>query len=120
MIEFFESIWVSITELGSKHNVDPVLFAILYIGTIPPYLGSLAIAIRNHRKGKSIVLPILSTVFFFIFPAVYVAVFGKDVAWWIYLIIAFMVGYGGYNIFLKFRSRVEISIKSTGETNGEI
>tara|TARA_R110000868_G_scaffold268738_1_gene527944 strand:+ start:328 stop:654 length:327 start_codon:yes stop_codon:yes gene_type:complete len=108
MIEFFESIWISITELGLKHNVDPVIFAVLYIASIPPYLGSLAIAIRNYRKGKSIMLPILSTAFFFILPALYVAVFGRDVAWWVYLIIALMVGYGGYNIFVKFRTRIEI------------
>ena len=111
-MEFLQNLWLSITELGEKHNVDPILFAILYFGSIPPYMGSMVWAVRNHRRKKGIALPVISTLFFFILPALYVAVFGKDVAWWVYAIIAFMVFYGSYSVIIKLKNRFEESTPS--------
>lgn len=107
MIDFFQSSWASISQLGLDHNVDPILFAILYFGTIPPYMGSMVWAVRNHRKQKGTTLPIISTLFFFILPAIYVAIFGKDVAWWVYAIITFMIVYGSYSALKKVKSKIE-------------
>ena len=109
-MEFLSELWQSITELGAKHNVDPVLFAILYFGSIPPYMGSMVWAVKNHKKGNGVALPVISTLFFFILPALYVAIFGKDVAWWVYAIIAFMIIYGSYSVIVKLKSRFEESV----------
>ena len=109
MIEFIESTWISIKELGEAHNVDPILFAVLYFGTIPPYMGSMVWAVRSHKNKKSIALPVISTLFFFIMPALYVAIFGKNVAWWVYAVIAFMVIYGTYSVTKKMKSKFEES-----------
>ncbi len=108
-MEFLQNLWQSITELGVTHNVDPILFAILYFGSIPPYMGSMVWAVRNHRKQKGIALPVISTLFFFILPALYVAIFGRDVAWWVYAIIVFMVVYGSYSVIIKLKSKFEES-----------
>lgn len=108
-MEFLQNLWQSITELGVKHNVDPILFAILYFESIPPYMGSMVWAVRNHRRKKGITVPIISTLFFFILPALYVAIFGRDVAWWVYAIIAFMVIYGSYSVVVKLKARFEES-----------
>ncbi|MEQ9310296.1 MAG: hypothetical protein RLN90_12650 [Balneolaceae bacterium] len=107
MMEFLESFWIKINEMGVEHNVNPILFAILYIGSIPPYMGSMVWAVKNHRRKKGVVLPIISTLFFFILPALYVAIFGRNVAWWVYTIIAFMVVYGSYSVFKKLKSKLE-------------
>lgn len=106
-MEFLSDLWQGITELGAEHNVDPVLFAILYFGSIPPYMGSMFWAVKNHKRGSGVALPVISTLFFFILPALYVAVFGKDVAWWVYAIIAFMVIYGSYSVIVKLKARFE-------------
>lgn len=42
MTELLEGVWIYISELGIEHNVDPIIFGILYVGSIPPYLASMA------------------------------------------------------------------------------
>ncbi|GAB5408637.1 MAG: hypothetical protein BalsKO_10020 [Balneolaceae bacterium] len=106
-MELLQNLWIKINEIGAEHNVNPVLFAILYFGTIPPYMGSMVWAVKNHRSKKGIALPVISTLFFFILPTLYVAIFGKDVAWWVYAIIVFMVFYGSYSVFKKLKSKLE-------------
>ncbi len=107
MVEFFDGLWQKITEMGVEHNVDPILFAILYFGSIPPYMGSMFWAVQNHRKNRSVSLPVISTLFFFILPALYVAIFGRNVAWWVYLIIAFLIIYGTYSVRVKLKEKFE-------------
>lgn len=109
MIEILEGAWIYIKNLGAAHNVNPVLFGILYLGSIPPYLGSMGWIVRNYRKGISVALPIISTLFFFILPSLYIAIFGKDVAWWVYLIILILLVYGGFTAVNKVRSRISES-----------
>lgn len=107
MIDFILRLWSGIQELGAEHNVDPFLFAILYLGTIPPYLGSMIWAVRNFKKGKGIALPVLSTAFFFILPALYVILFGENMAWWAYAVIVFIVVYGSFSGYSKFKKQTE-------------
>ena len=106
MIEFFESSWIYIKDLGAEHNVNPILFGILYFASIPPYVGSMGWIVRNYKKQRPLAIPIISTLFFFILPASYIAVFGKNVAWWVYTIIAFLLIYGGYTAVQTVKKRI--------------
>ncbi|MGB0347509.1 MAG: hypothetical protein ACPGGA_08490 [Balneolaceae bacterium] len=106
MTELLEGVWIYISELGIEHNVDPIIFGILYVGSIPPYLASMAWIARNYRNQRPIALPVISTLFFFILPASYIAVFGKNVAWWVYLIIAFLLIYGGFSAIQTVKKRI--------------
>ncbi|RNC85620.1 MAG: hypothetical protein ED557_02275 [Balneola sp.] len=111
-MEYLADLWDKITVLGSEHNVNPILFAILYFASIPPYMGSMVWAVRNNRKGKSINLPVISTLFFFIMPALYVAIFGRNVAWWVYLTIVFLIIYSTHTVRKKITSKLEESESS--------
>lgn len=104
-MDLIQELWIKITQMGIEHNVNPILFAVLYFGTIPPYMGSMVWAIRNHRKQKRIALPVFSTMFFFILPALYVVIFGQNVAWWVYVIISFMIIYGTYSVIIKLKAK---------------
>ena len=104
MWETILDFWYSAQDLAYEHNVDPLVFASLYIGSIPPYLLSIAWLIRAKRKGSPLALPLFSTVFFFIAPAGYIAIVGKDVAWWVYLVLLFLVVNGAYTIYRKVYS----------------
>lgn len=104
-MDFIQELWININEMGVEHNVNPILFAILYFGSIPPYMGSMVWTVKNHRNQKGVALPIISTMFFFILPAFYVAIFGRNVAWWVYAIIIFMVVYGSYSVYSKLKSQ---------------
>lgn len=107
MIEIIQNFWVEIAQMGVEHNVNPFLFAVLYFGTIPPYMGSMVWAVKNHKKQKDITLPIISTLFFFVLPGLYIIIFGRNVAWWVYLIIAFIILFGSMSIFQKMKAKIE-------------
>lgn len=57
--------------LGEKYHVDPLIFGAIYVGAIPFFLLSLSWLIRNLRRDKSIVVPVLLTGFFFISAYLY-------------------------------------------------
>lgn len=110
MIELLSDVWNYVQVLGETHNVNPVIFGVLYIGSIPPYLGALGWLVRNLRQHKPVAIPILSTLFFFILPSGYILLFGKDVAWWVYIIVAFLIVYGAYATLRKVKLRVQKSV----------
>ncbi len=107
VMDFLNELWADIQQKGLEHNVNPLIFAILYVGSIPPYMASMVWVVKNHRRGKEIVIPVISTLFFFILPALYIVIFGRNVAWWVYGIIAVMLIYGGYSGYRKFRSEID-------------
>ena len=109
MTDWIISIWDSVKVLGEEHNVNPILFAILYVGSIPPYLGSMAWIVRNHRQQKDINFPVISTLFFFILPALYVLIFGRNVAWWVYVILVLLIAYSLFTLSKKIRNEVSDS-----------
>jgi len=63
--------------------------------------------VRNYSNRKSLHIPILSTLFWFILPAMYVVIAGEQIAWYIYLAIACMLIYGAYAAFNKTKKDIE-------------
>lgn len=105
--EFVDTVFVFLADLSEFHNINPVVFGVLYVGTIPLYLASIGWIIKNQRAGKAILLPAISTIFFFFLPAFYVAFFGRNVAWYIYVIMAILIIYGSFSLFQKIQSKKE-------------
>ena len=66
MAEFFEVAKDWFLGLGEQYGVNPIIFGSIYVGAIPFFTLSLGWLVKNYRKGKSIVIPALSTTFFFI------------------------------------------------------
>lgn len=111
MMDFLYEFWADIQQKGLEYNVNPLVFAMLYVGSIPPYMASLVWVVKNYRRKKEMVIPIISTLFFFILPALYIVVFGRNVAWWVYGIITLMLIYGGYSGYRKFQSKIDEEVQ---------
>lgn len=105
MIDWLLTVWESVIELGEQHNVNPFLFAVLYVGSIPPYLGSMAWIVQSS-KAKPINIPVISTLFFFIMPALYVLIFGRNVAWWVYVIVVILIVYSTFTLSKKIQAKI--------------
>ena len=73
--------------LGEEYGVDPLVYAILYVGAAPFFFGSLAWLIRSIRRRDALVIPALSAAFFFSLPTLYVFVAGRDLPAWIYAVL---------------------------------
>lgn len=91
--------------LGETYQVNPLIFGGIYVGAIPFFFLSLGWLIRNYRKKKSIVLPVLLTGFFFISAYLYLIIVGENIPVWVYVVIAALVGYGAFSTFKKVKQK---------------
>ena len=91
--------------LGEQYGVNPVVFGIIYVGAIPFFTLSVGWLIRNLRQKKSIVLPALSSAFFFISAYLYLIIAGQNIPTWVYVFIAVMVLFGVYSTVKKIREQ---------------
>ncbi len=92
---------------GEQYNVNPIIFGAIYIGAIPFFTASIAWLVRNYRKGKSIVVPILSAGSFFISAYLYLIIAGRNVPLWVYLVLAAMIIFGAFFTIKKARRQIE-------------
>jgi hypothetical protein len=92
---------------GEQYNVNPIIFGAIYIGAIPFFTASIAWLVRNYRKGKSIVVPILSAGSFFISAYLYLIIAGRNVPLWVYLVLAAMIIFGAFSTIKKARRQIE-------------
>ncbi len=93
--------------LGANYGVNPFVFGAIYIGAIPFFLLSTAWLVRNYRTGKSIILPALSTVFFFISAYIYLIFVGKNVPIWVYFVLVLLIAFGAYSALKKVRRQIK-------------
>ena len=107
MMEFIEVSKAWFLSLGQQYGVNPLIFGSIYVGAIPFFFGSLAWLYRNYRKNKSIILPALSALLFFISAYLYLIIEGENVPWWVYGIVAGLVAYGSFTTFQKIRAKIE-------------
>lgn len=91
--------------LSENYNVNPFIFAGIYIGAIPFFTLSVAWIVRNKKKDKSITLPVLSTGFFLSSAYLYLMVAGENVPAWVYALVTGFLGYGIYSTLMKIQNK---------------
>ncbi|MDQ3550120.1 MAG: hypothetical protein M3413_01190 [Bacteroidota bacterium] len=89
--------------LGETYGVNPYIFGGIYIGAVPLFFLCLGWTIKNIRKKKSYVVPLLLTGFCFISAYVYLIIAGKNIPFWVYVFIAAMILYGAWSTFNKIK-----------------
>lgn len=90
--------------LSAGYSVNPYVFAGIYVGAIPFFMVSVTWVIRNKRREKSLLLPILSTGFCMSSAYIYLIIAGEGVPIWVYLLIVGLLGYGVYSTFRKVQT----------------
>ena len=95
--------------LGSEYGVNPLIFGAIYVGAIPFFSLSVAWLIKNYRQKKSIILPAISAMFFFISAYIYLIFAGKNVPVWVYAIVVLLLVFGAYSTIQKIRKQVKES-----------
>ena len=93
--------------LGETYNVNPFIFGALYIGTIPFSVASIVWLARNYRRGKSVILPLLSIGICFISAYLYLIIVGRNVPVWVYFVLAAMIILGITSTIKKVRKRIK-------------
>jgi hypothetical protein len=95
------------------YSVDPVVFLVIYLGSAPFFYYSLFRMIRALAKkhGKEVML--WSAVFLCanVAPFVYVLLFGRNLPWWVYAVIALLIGQGVFSLVTRLRGKPEATSK---------
>jgi len=92
--------------LGQQYGVNPIIFGSIYVGAIPFFTISITWLIRNYKRKRSIILPILSASFFFISAYLYLIIVGHNVPWWVYAMVVLMLMYGTWSTVTKIRRKM--------------
>jgi hypothetical protein len=90
--------------LGEDYGVDPLIYAILYVGCAPLFFGSLAWLIRSIRRRESLLAPAISAAFFFSLPTLYVFVAGRNLPSWVYAVLIGLAIIGAISVMRRIGS----------------
>lgn len=104
-----ETIYAWFIHLGEQYNVNPFIFGSIYVGAIPFFALSVAWLVKNHKQGKSTVLPTLAAGGFFVSAYVYLLIVGENVPVWVYGVIVLLLGYGAYSSIKSIRKRIALN-----------
>ncbi len=93
--------------LGKKYNVNPYIFGAIYIGAIPFFFLCLAWTIKNMRRKKPFLLPLMLTGLFFISAYLYLIIVGKNIPVWVYVFIALLIAYSIFTTVKKIKAKTK-------------
>ncbi len=87
----------------ANYGVDPVVFLVIYLGSVPFFYYSIFRMVRALAKRLQNEVMIWSTVFLAATaaPFLYVLFFGRNLPWWVYVVIALLIGQGVYSLVRK-------------------
>jgi hypothetical protein len=101
-------VWEDLLEwlggLGDAYGVDPLVYAVLYVGSAPLFFGSLAWLTRRLRRREDWLVPGASTALFFSLPTLYVVIAGRDLPWGVYAVLIGLAGFGALGALRRVRS----------------
>ena len=107
MIEFIVEQFEGITEQAVEYyGVNPVIFLVLYLLHVPFSSYSLFRIMRALAKKLAKEVAVWCTVFLcaLAVPFGYVLFFGRNLPWWVYGVIALLIGQGIYSLLRKLRT----------------
>jgi hypothetical protein len=89
-----------------NYGVDPVVFLVIYFASMPFFYYSLFRMIRALAQKRGMEIMLWSAVFLCatVAPFLYVLFFGRNLPWWVYGIIALLIGQGVFSLVMKLRA----------------
>jgi len=88
-----------------QYGVNPAIFLVIYFMSAPFFYYSLFRVVRAlaKKRGKEVLVWGMVFLCATIAPFMYVLFFGRNLPWWIYGIIALLIGYGIFSLIRKLR-----------------
>lgn len=96
--------WV--LRLGNEHGVDPLVYGLIWVGSLPLFLLSLGWLVRSRRRGAPPMLPLILSAFFFLAPTLYVFAAGRDLPAWVYVFFIALAIVGAMATIRSVRARL--------------
>lgn len=105
-----QNIWEAVKNyyitLGENYHVDPIIFVGIHVVATPLFVMAVAWIIKNYRQKKSLVLPVVVSVFIFNAANIYLVIYGRNIPWWIYTILVVTTIISSYFSYKKIRKKM--------------
>lgn len=108
MIDFILSQLEQIMQMArDNYGVNPIIFLILYLICVPIFYYSLMRTLRSLAQKSVTEAMVWSAIFLaaIVTPFIYVILFGRNIPWWVYGVIAVLIAQGVGSFVLKLRSK---------------
>ena len=88
------------TAARDDYGVDPVAFLVIYLASVPFFYFSIFRMIRALARRRQQEIIVWSAVFLgsTAAPFIYVLFFGHNLPWWVYVVIALLIGQGVFSL----------------------
>ena len=88
-----------------NYDVDPVVFIVIYLASVPFFYYSIFRMVRALAKRLGNEILVWSTIFLAATaaPFLYVLFFGRNLPWWVYVLIALLIGQGAFSLARRLR-----------------
>ena len=96
------------TRLGKQYHVDPIIFVGIHVVATPLFLATVWWVYYNMRKKKSLVIPIIIATLIFNSANIYLVISGRNIPFWIYIILGITTLISGYFTVIKFKKKKKI------------
>jgi hypothetical protein len=110
MIEWFNRVVLGeihhlMDSARSNYGVDPVVFLVIYLGSAPVFYYSIFRMVRALAKRRQNEIITWSMIFLAATaaPFIYVLLFGHNLPWWVYVVIALLIGQGVFSLVRRLR-----------------
>lgn len=94
------------TNLGETYEVDPILFVGIHVVATPLFAAAVWWIVYNKKKHLSLVLPAVVAAFIFNAANIYLVLWGRNIPWWIYLILGATTVISTYFTVKKIRKKL--------------
>ena len=93
------------------YHVDPVIFLVIYLACAPIWYYSMYRSIRSVATRRANEIILWSTIFLAssVAPFIYVALFGRNLPWWVYAVITTLIVEGIFSVIRRLRQRPQTS-----------
>ena len=103
----WEAIKEYYTTIGNKYHVDPLIFLTIHVVATPLFIFAAAWLVKRYKKKQPIILPAITCVFIFNAANIYLVLFGKNLPWFIYFILAITSIITGYFSYVKIKTKLD-------------
>jgi len=109
--------WVDTVVLGwirelmraarDNYGVDPLAFLIIYLASAPIFYFSIFRIVRALARGLRNEITLWSMIFLAATaaPFLYVLFFGRNLPWWVYVVIGLLIVQGVYSLVRRLRKK---------------
>lgn len=100
----FISNWLS--DIQQNYGVNPIIFGIIYCVCVVPFwlaIYKILAGIKRKKMGQVSTFGIILGITI-IAPFVYVAIFGRNLPFWFWVVVVLVIGYSVYSVLHRIKT----------------